>query len=295
MNQIKCILFISLVFAFTAVVAPATAAEAERKVEYTYSLNSMASVLMGWYGSLLPHDGSTFVVTPDIKWDESRTHYPNKITGVKITQTDLVKLAVSEYAFNVQSKITYLQNDVIQAKQLDETFIFHIGPTGQAILNKKTRNKEQSVTAMLLPTFDYSYYQKREFAYTWLAYLDGVNTNSSIKGKDWFNTAVYSVKMGTKEIEGSILSTLAERNTYLSKGRHTLRSIEVNTVEGRDNTFILDLIINWKGVNAEGKPVLAKIHQTITYELKENNTWYVTFIKEEHLLPDIGPWQNLLC
>ena len=292
MNQITFILFMSLVF---AVVAPATAAEAERKVEYTHSLNSMASVLMGWYGSLLPHDGSTFVVTPDIKWNESLTHYPNKITGLKITQTDLAKLAVSEYAFNVQSKITYLQDDVIQTKQLDETFIFHIGPTGQAILDKKTRNKEQSVTAMSLATFDYSYFQKREFAYTWLAYLDGVNTNNSIKGKNWFNTAVYSVKMGTKDIKGSILSTLAERNTYLSEGRHTLRSIEVNAVEGRDNTFILDLIINWKGVNAEGKPVLAKIHQTITYELKDNNTWYVTFIKEEHLLPDIGPWQNLLC
>ncbi|MGB2742108.1 MAG: hypothetical protein WBC60_16320 [Cognaticolwellia sp.] len=292
MNQIKFILFISLFF---AAVAPATAAGVERKVEYAQSLNSMASVLMGWYGSLLPHDGSTFVVTPDIKWNESRTHYPNKITGLKITQTDLVKLAVSEYAFNVQSKITYLQDDVIQAKQLDETFVFHITPSGQAILDKKTRNKEQSVIEMSLPTFDYSYYQKREFAYTWLAYLDGVNTNNSIKGKDWFNTAVYTVKMGTKKIEGSILSTLAERNPYLSKGRHTLRSIEGNTVEGRDNTFILDLIINWKGVNAEGKTVLAKIHQTITYELKENNTWYVTFIKEEHLLPDIGPWQNLLC
>ena len=292
MNQIKFILFMGLIF---AAVAAATAAEVEHKVEDTHSLNSMASTLMGWYGSLLPHDGSTFVVTPDVKWNESHTHYPNKITGLKITHTDLAKLAVSEYAVNVQSKINYLQDDVIQAKQLDETFIFHIGPTGQAILDKKIRNNEQSVTAMSLTTFDYSYYQMREFAYTWLAYLDGVNTNNSIKGKDWFNTAVYSVEMGTKEIEGTILSTLAERNTYLSKGRHTLRSIEVNTVEGRENTFILDLIINWKGVNTDGKPVLAKIHQTITYELKENNTWYVTSIKEEHLLPDIGPWQNLLC
>ncbi|PCJ30752.1 MAG: hypothetical protein COA90_08270 [Gammaproteobacteria bacterium] len=237
---------------------------------------------MNWYGNVLDSN-------------LNRSGYPEKVTGLKISKTDLVKLELNEYSFNVQSKLTYLQDDSMQAKALDETFIFHIGPLGQANITSKVINKDTSVEMMSLATFNHDHYQRREFAYTWLAYLDGVVMDNNIKDKQWFENAMYTVKMGPKEIKGPILFTLAARKAYLFKGGHLLRSLEVEALEGRDNTFILELIIDWQGVNAAGKSVLAKIHQTITYQLEENNQWDVMSIEEEHLLPDIAPWQKLLC
>ncbi|PCJ33213.1 MAG: hypothetical protein COA90_00845 [Gammaproteobacteria bacterium] len=281
MNTIKSIFITSLLLVG---VVSATSTEVEHRVEYTRTLNSMAAVLMNRYGNVLNSDAIDSV-------------YPEKVTGLKITKTDLIKLDLNEYSFNVQSKLTYIQDDSMQAKALDETFIFHIGPLGQATITSKVRNKETSIEVMSLAKFNHDHYQTREFAYTWLAYLDGVVLDNSIKDKPWFDNAEYTVKIGSKEIQGSILSTLAARKAYLFKGGHLLRELEVKVkaLEGSDDVFILDLIIDWQGVNAAGKSVLAKIHQTITYQLEEHNQWNVISIEEEHLLPDIAPWQNLLC
>ncbi len=103
------------------------------------------------------------------------------------------------------------------------------------------------------------------------------------------------LKIGSEDVQGSVSSTLTKRKQYLAKGGHLLRSLDVKKLENKANTFILDLVVEWKGVNQAGKPVLAKIHQEIEYKIQKNNSWTVISIKEQHLLPDIAPWIGLLC
>lgn len=116
-----------------------------------------------------------------------------------------------------------------------------------------------------------------------------------INFKQWSGTADYSLKIGQIEISSSIASILKERQKYLAKGGHLLQSVNVIEVKGKPNRFRLDLISEWKGINGDGKAVLAKIHQQIEYQLQADNVWKVLSIKEKHLLPDIAPWVGFLC
>ena len=93
----------------------------------------------------------------------------------------------------------------------------------------------------------------------------------------------------------SIASALLKRNQSLAKGGHLLRSIDVQKNTGLEDNLTLNLIIEWQGENASGKAVIAKIHQEIDIKILKNNSWEVISIKEEHLLPDLKPWQGLLC
>ncbi len=62
----------------------------------------------------------------------------------------------------------------------------------------------------------------------------------------------------------------------------------------KNNKFIFNLVIQYKGVNAKNQKVIAKIKQTIHVKLK-NNIWQIIRIQEKHLLPDIAPWIGFVC
>ena len=81
----------------------------------------------------------------------------------------------------------------------------------------------------------------------------------------------------------------------MGKGGHLLRSVTAKVVEGRPHHFELDIIIDWKGTDPSGIPAIAKINQVIQYKLQEDGNIIVLSIKEKHLLPDLQPWQKLLC
>jgi hypothetical protein len=250
------------------------------------------------------------------RWDDYRSQYPEHITQIQITSTDLIRLDTpNQYQFMVESLMRYHKAGGEHSQQRSDTFIFQVDALTKPIIKtisrkslekttseKATREKEILEKEMLEQTaaFNRSHYKVREFAYSWLAYLDGVEVGvevlpPEINVEEWIKQANYTIKIGGKKIEGSVDSVLNQRKQYLAKGGHLLRSLDVQIVEHKPDTKVVDLILEWKGVNQAGKPVLAKIHQKIEYQIEDSQSWRIISIKEEHLLPDIAPWVGLLC
>ena len=277
--------------------ANATPTEVEQRIAYTSSLNSMASIVMNWYGSLISSNEAISFVTTSEQWAKYRVQYPDDISQIHITSTDLTKLNGSDnYQFKVNALITYHSDDGEHSKLISETFIFQVITLAKPVIRSITRDKAEQATTVHTIEFNRSYYKAREFAYAWLAYLDGVDMmKPTLYAKQWLDKATYSMEIGDKKEQGSVSSTLAKRQQYLNRGGHLLHSLNVKPLEGKPNHFILELMLEWKGINQRGQLVLAKIHQQIEYKILENNSWQVQSIKEQHLLPDIAPWVELLC
>lgn len=290
----KSILLMILLFVGVATAAPT---DVEDRIEYTTSLNSMASTVMNWYGSLISTNEQVSFTATDQIWDDYRSHYPENITQIHITSTDLTKLDTSDnYQFNVQSLVTNKSNDGEHSQLINETFIFQVVPLTKPVIKDISKDKAEQTEVAQTSEFNRSHYKAREFAYAWLAYLDGVESmKSTIYADQWLDKASYSMKIGSEDVQGTVSSTLIKRKQYLAKGGHLLHSLDVKKMDNKPNTFILDLIVEWKGVNQAGKPVLAKIQQEIEYTIQKDNSWKVISIKEQHLLPDIAPWIGLLC
>jgi len=291
---IRSILILILFFVGSA---SAGSTEVEQRISYTTSLNSMVSIVMNWYGSLITSHEPVVFITTEYSRAEYRSHYPNDIRQIHIKSTDLIKLeGKDQYQFNVKSIISYHKNDGGHSQLVSETFVFHVPLLAMPIIENITREDKTEIQAVQTSEFNRPYYKVREFAYSWLAYLDGVTSMKPIlNGKKWLDKAHYTLKIGGQNIQGSVASVLAQRKHYLAKGGHLLRSLDVERVVNKQDTFKLALIIEWKGKNKEGKPMLAKIHQEIEYKILADNSWDVISIKEEHLLPDLAPWQELLC
>lgn len=290
---------IFLMMLFFAGAVGAAPVEKVDRMEYATSLNSMASTIMNWYGSLIGNNEAVSFIPTEQQWQAYRAQYPNNISQIHITSTDLIKLDSSDkYQFKVNALISYNHTDGQYSELITETFIFQVALLAKPIIKKIIRDQTKQVPVTktdLTSEFNRSYYKAREFSYAWLAYLDGVmDMQSVIDSEQGLDSATYAMTIGGKEVQGSVASILAKRKQYLAKGGGLLRSVELKKIANKPDLFMLELIIEWKGVNVAGKPVLAKIHQKIEFSL-QNNMWKVQSISEQHLLPDIAPWVGLLC
>ncbi|MBL1321867.1 MAG: hypothetical protein COA63_012520 [Methylophaga sp.] len=285
-----------IILFFVGVVAAAPT-EIDERVRYTSSLNVMASMLMNWYGSLIVKDQRIQFSPIDSKWIDYRSSYPENITHIKIISTDLKKITkANKYQFTINTRINSKDTEGAHSQLISETFNFHVPLLANPLIEKITREQSEEMAYLDISDYSRSHYKARHFAYAWLAYLDGVDdVKQVINSEQWMDVAEYSLKIGRDEIHGSIAFTLKERQKYLAKGGHLLGSVNVTEVDGKADHFILDLISEWKGINQEGKTVLAKVHQQIEIQIQENNEWKIISIKEEHLLPDIAPWSGFLC
>jgi len=305
----------STTYAGEAFASPESQSEhrsANERIEYATSLNSIASTLMNWYGSLITTNESQTVEEQDSfadirflfinqTWKEHRTTYPEKITSIQIMSADMVKQnSPGLYQFEIEVLMTVMQSDTPQNKMFHEVFLFQTSDTSTPEIKKVTRldsdlkNSTSDINQAV--AFKHQYYKSREFAYAWLAYLDGVKAmGSQINIDYWLDKAEYSVKIGSFELDDQLTSSLQKRNQHLGKGGHLLRSVDEKVVEGKPDHFELDIIIDWKGTDPSGLPAIAKINQVIQYKLQEDGSWLVLSIKEKHLLPDLQPWQNILC
>ena len=146
----------------------------------------------------------------------------------------------------------------------------------------------------VFPASNRSHYKIREYVYAWLAYMDGVTTLDSVmNAQAWLESANYSIVMGADELSGSVAAGLKYRQTLLATGGHLLRSLEVTEIDS--GTFAVVLDLEWKGVNQENNPVIARIQQILTIHIEADKTWRVMSIKEKHLLPNTAPWMGMLC
>lgn len=281
-------------------VSAAPAQEVDR-TEYTSSLNSMVSLIMNWYGSLIQSNDLISLATEDTEitaWNNYRSQYNKSITNIEIASTDLVKLNENnDYQFKIQTIIFNTGREGVQQRQeLIERFMFNVPLLGRPSIKKINREQLKLTVSKGKNNSNSSYFKARQFSYAWLAYLDGVTTMTGfMDDNNWLEKASYSLKIGSLEITDSIAATLLNRHQYLAKGGHLLRSIDVQKNAILGDKLTLNLIIEWKGENASGKAVIAKIHQEIDIKILENNSWEVISIKEEHLLPDLKPWQGFLC
>ncbi len=276
--------------------------------EYSTSLNSVASVIMNWYGSLITVNDKT---SANSAFDTSqineqllnyRSKYPQNISQIVITSTELSRLSNSnDYQFKVKSKISYKtdDDDKEHSRSLDETFVINgslltdknITPIKAVSLDKAEETKKLETSQ-----YNRAHYKVREFTYAWLAYIDGIKTLApSMNAKAWINQATYSLKMGAEKTDGSIATVLSKKKELLAKGGHLLRSLDVIKNKNNPNVFVIDLVLEWKGTNQTGKSVIAKISQKIKVKINTDNSWEVISIKEEHLLPIIAPWMGLVC
>ncbi len=286
--------------------------KADERIEYAVSLNSIASTLMNWYGSLITINNSRteeqqadvanirFTLI-DQSWNEYRTVYPEKITSIQIINADMNKQdSPGQYQFEVEVLMTYIQSGTPQNKLVHETFLFQLSDSSNPKIKQVTRripNLENSTSeSSQTATFKHEYYKSREFVYAWLAYMDGLEAMGSRINTDiWLDKASYLVKIGDFELDEKVASSLPKRNQHLGIGGHLLRSVTAKELEDRPHHFELDIIIDWKGTDPSGIPAIAKINQVIQYKLQEDGSWVVLSIKEKHLIPDLKPWQKLLC
>ena len=291
----KTIILMVLFFSELVFAAPENPHE---RNQYTVSLNSMASIVMNWYRNIL--DAENFhsdVGKPDY-WQDYITQYPNNITQIEITGTDLVELETTgQYQFIVDIKLQNKQENKNYAQFIRDTFLFKFDKSQQHILQKITstqtkasENKTAEVTSKI--TFTKEYFNNREVAYSWLSYLDGAVLPEDIKKQ--LDQVQYSLTIGGQSWNNLAVAVLKERKAYLAVGGHILRVVK-ELPDPASDIRIVDLTIEWRGIDKEHTPVLANIQQRIKYKLLKNGRWKIISVKEKHLLPDNKPWIGLLC
>jgi len=281
----------------TVGVANATSEDIEQHAIYTRSLNTMVSTLMAWYGSLIEPTQNISFQPIDKAWQLYRKQYPKDISQIKILNTDLQKSKDNDasYTFEVETAISHKRGEQVALKYLNEQFNFQFTaekPVITKISVKEQDNSQIDKTAQSSNSFDDLYFKSREFAYAWLAYLDGVQKDQT---QIQTEGAKYSINIGSLKINKPLFEALQERKQFLTKGGHTLRALEITKMTDKPDHFQLDITMNWKGVNVKDKSVIAKVVQKIELQIQDDNAWKIISIDEQHLLPDLTPWQDLLC
>lgn len=290
---VKSILISILFFTGVAIAAPVNV-ETEERVRYTSSLNAMAMVIMNWYGNLILSPEQIVFKPTSAEWDDYRKHYPQQITQLQIMSTDVRKLDNGNlYRFVVNTQIAYENAEGAHSQTMRDIFTFKVPLLAQPTIELIVEEEVEQVENIPEPAFNRSHYKAREFAYAWLAHLDGVAGDSTVT--QLFSDAHYAFKIGSDTEQGTVESVMNKRKQYLAHGGHRLHSLDVVFNDSNPEQVTLELIIEWKGVNQAGKPVLAKIHQEIKAEIQKNGIWRMDTIKEKHVLPDIAPWSGLLC
>jgi len=192
--------------------------------------------------------------------------------------------------------MNYKKNYKQYTQKRSETFVFSNLLSSHPKIELSQLDSQKEIDFRSIKAYTRQHYKLREFVYAWLSYLDGVDTFKPVmNAHTWFEKAIYNLNMGELQLSGSLEEVLSKRKDTLFKGGHLLRSLKVRKRKGSKNHFILDLIIEWKGKNAQGKVVSARIQQALTVHIKKDKSWEVITIQEKHLLPIIAPWMGMLC
>jgi hypothetical protein len=259
------------------------------------SLNVMVSKLMSWYGSLIANSETVLFQDITSDWDSYRTQYPTGISHIQILKTDITPIAEkNHYQFKVSSLIRHEGGQ----KRIDDNFTFNVDLDGLPKITAISFNNNDTADSHKKDSdevFDAMYFKSREFAYAWLAYMDGVEAIQTVIGVTDWSDVPYEINIGSTNINQSVKETLVTRKQFLNKGEHSLRLIDLVSLDTKTNTYQLDLTMNWEGVNVKNQTVIAKINQKIELKIMADGSWNVISIKEKHLLPDLTPWQDLLC
>ncbi len=242
-------------------------------IEESKDLNKAISSVMQWYMNAL-------------KLKANKLYYPEHIQNIQILDAELL----TESRDNIVLKIwiSYLKSGKTKIRQIKENFVFDFNKSNHFIKLNELSSKD-IYSNVSLEKYDADYYQQRSFAYAWLALMD--DSSDSTLPKKVFESTHYQLEIGDQRFTGSLLNTLNKRISLMGNGKHFLRSISAQAI---GNNLQLTLISSWRGISPSNKPSIAKIEQIIELE-KTLNGYQILSIKEQHLLPDIAPWEKMLC
>jgi len=267
----------------------AYAEDGKQHNRHNLSVNNMATQLMTWYGRLITSE-LIFYKQPN-HWQKQRENYPADIKQIQILKTDLVKIKEHKhYQFDVSIVVSYQQQGQWLKQYRDERFEFELADDKTTISQFSVLKASKPTTAINhSEQFDGLHFKSREFAYNWLAQLDSGNYAQSL------DKVSYLITIGSQNIDQKFHKALTKRQQFLSLGGHRLRNIDINKITGQQHTYLLDITMDWQGVNNKNKTVIAKINQQIEIEVNNKGDWLIKSITEKHLLPDLSPWQDILC
>ncbi|SMN14503.1 hypothetical protein CRYPD_1369 [uncultured Candidatus Thioglobus sp.] len=228
---------------------------------------------MGWYDKLMNN--------------KHTNNYPDNIQSIQIIDTQLNKNK-EHFILVTQVHFNYLHNQQIKTKQINENFVFDLNKNNNFIKIDRLESKE--IDAISTPsTFDKDHYQYRNFAYKWLAYLNG---NTALF-ENKINNTKHQLQIGAKQYQGTLSAALSKHKEWMGVGQYLLRSIEV--IKNTKDSLRIVLIIRWNGITNKGKLGIAKIEQTVDMKKEMGGNYQLLNIKERLLLPDMGAWDKLTC
>ena len=252
----------------------------EQTKDYAQTLNQVASIVMGHYANLVSHQS------------KQAGNYPKNIQNIQIVDAKLDGLLNQQpqTSFTLTTNIGYLEDQVVQAQQMQESFIFDFKRKPSLVQVNRLKQKELNPENIDAES-NANYYLNRQFSYAWLLLLDGHDAPYPYL----FDTgsANYQLVIGANKYSGNTQEALKKRTTWMGKGGHLLRNIRV--AKTTENSTKLILTIDWKGVTPSNKWSIAKIEQTIDLEKSDQGIYTIINIREQHLLPDIAPWEKILC
>lgn len=253
-----------------------TQLKAQQAKQYAQTLNQVAAQVMGHYAALFD--------------PQSSNDYPQNINAIKIIEAQLETDSEppNQTTFTVTIQLGYLENQITKFEKIKESFVFNLAKASH-IININRLYQRPLKLANIAAEFNQQYYLNRQFSYAWLLLLDNAHPiNSSTHP-----SATYRLIIGDKNFSGDVQQALEKRKKWLGQGGHLLRSINVKKID--EHSFQVVLIVDWKGISSNQKWRIAKIKQIINVEPAEQGIYKIININEQHLLPDIAPWEKILC
>lgn len=264
--------------------------------EYGKLLNSVATLVMGYYGFILDkntNNRQSYLLSDALTLsfnDEIRS----ELNGITIHHAELLNDSNrNELQFNVDATIQYTRNQQRYQQQIKEQFRFSRQTTTAILAVKRlTSDEVVAVVSELEHGNDLTYYQQRQWIYAWAAYLNGINSTLFRLNQDNLNTINYQLILGQPKFNGTLPIGLEAQKERLGEGQYLLR--EVSPQPTNNESKIVVLYFDYNG-QKDGIPVIANIEQTIDYQILANSQIKINNVIEKHLIPNPQPWQNILC
>jgi len=255
-----------------------TQLKAQQAKQYAQTLNQVATQVMGHYAALFS--------------SQSSDKYPQNINTIQIIKAQLETDSgpPNQTTFTVTIQLGYLEDQITKFEQIKESFVFNLTKTSDIVdINRLYQHPLKS--GNIAVEFNQLYYLNRQFAYAWLLLLDNLHPINPSEFPHSY--ATYHLTIGNNIFFGDVQKSLKKRRKWLGQGGHLLRSIDAKKTA--KNVLQITLIIDWKGISSNHKWRIAKIKQTINIEPTEQGIYKIININEQHLLPDIAPWEKILC
>ncbi len=265
---------------------------AQNSLAYAQTLNTMAALAMRWYGTQI--NDKTHIIAPITNSKlvgQTLSKQPN-VVAISLSSAQIFNTSKGA-RFHLSGKLQYVKNqETYQQSFSNDLFFYNALPTQIEQIKTVLGTDVQGVTdGSTLASKEY--YQSRYFAYAWLAFINGVAIGKKWINLDaWQDTSEYRLTMGPFSKSGKVLAMLALQRKKMGTGYYLLRQLHLDSNQA--NQGVIKLVFDFKG-KRDGIDAIASFEQEIKYQVKQDGSWHIKYIKTVQILPNLQPWQNILC